>query len=147
MMLLPCDRDGGECADHVQHFALDGVPAGEEIRMKDVSDGHHSFRDLYMHRMALTLALAHSGPGRAWRTKLHHPDDSPMFEGMFLVGIELAEALHDDQGGLILYHHKLQYWDLFDGIPECRHAPKWDGAGPEVTVERLLNWRKGWKVF
>jgi hypothetical protein len=88
----------------------------------EVSDGYHTFGELYDHRRALTAVLAASAGsmGDAWRSKAHHPDDDPMFEGgYFIVGIVLPT-------GTITYHYKLE------------HAPKWDGATPDDTVTRLL---------
>ena len=102
----------------------------------DISDGYHTFGDLYDHRRALTAALAvvraSQLAGGAWRSKAHHPDDDPMFEGgYFIVGIELPT-------GTITYHYKLEHWDDFALVPELEHAPKWDGATPDQTVDRLL---------
>lgn len=100
----------------------------------DTSDGFHTFGELYDHRRALTAVLAASAgsAGESWRSKAHHPEDSPMFEGgYFIVGIELPT-------GTITYHYKLSHWDDFAATPELEHAPKWDGAGPDETVSRLL---------
>jgi hypothetical protein len=98
------------------------------------SDGFHTFGELYDHRRALTAVLAAgaASAGDAWRSKAHHPDDSPMFDGgYFIVGIELPT-------GTITYHYKLSHWDDFAAVPELDHAPKWDGALPGETVTRLL---------
>lgn len=105
----------------------------------EVSDGYHTFGELYDHRRALTAVLAKAfaeadeeNKGWAWRSKAHHPDDNPMFEGgYFIVGIELPT-------GVITYHYKLSHWDDFRSVPELDHAPKWDGATPADTVTRLL---------
>lgn len=104
----------------------EGVSAG------DVSDGHHTFNDLYEHRRALTAVLATIGAinGDSWRSKLHHPEDGPMFDGSFIVGIELTT-------GPISYHYPLSSWDEFAAVPVLEHAPKWDGAGPADTLTRL----------
>jgi hypothetical protein len=101
----------------------------------DISDGYHTFGELYDHRRALTAVLAANAASMpepaAWRSKAHHPDDSPMFEGgYFIVGIEL-------DSGTITYHYKLPHWDDFAAVPELEHAPKWDGATPDDTVTRL----------
>lgn len=109
---------------------LKALPGG----MDDVSDGYHTFGELYEHRRALTalLAAAASTAGDSWRSKAHHPDDSPIFEGgYFVVGIDLPL-------GTITYHYELDHWDEFSTVPEREHAPKWDGATPGKTVERLL---------
>lgn len=113
-----------------------GRPIRIDVKSSDieVSDGYHTFDDLYRHRSALTavLASAAAGSGDSWKSKAHHPDDSPMFEGgYFIVGINLPT-------GTITYHYELKYWDDFAAVPEVEHAPKWDGATPDDTVTRLL---------
>jgi hypothetical protein len=101
----------------------------------DTSDGHHTFDELYDHRLALTVALCRATLRSCWRAKLHHPDDGPMFNGHFIVGIDLPT-------GMITYHYKLKHWDLFSGSTKLlAHAPKWDGASPEETVKRLKEWQ------
>lgn len=100
----------------------------------NISDGYHTFGELYDHRRALTAALAKSHPDIAWRSKAHHPDDNPMFEGgYFIVGLSLPV-------GQVSYHYKLSHWDDFEGVPERDHAPEYDGHTPQLTVERLLAW-------
>lgn len=108
---------------------LRSLPGG----MSEVSDGFHTFEELYDHRRALTAALAAAAAtaGESWRSKAHHPEDSPMFEDYFVVGIELPT-------GAITYHYKLSHWDDFAGVPELEYAPKWDGAAPGDTVTRLF---------
>jgi hypothetical protein len=104
----------------------------------EISDGYHTFGELYDHRRALTAVLAGAfaeagGPEGAWRSKAHHPQDDPMFEGgYFIVGINLPAM------GTITYHYELKHWDDFAAVPELEHAPKWDGATPDDTVTRLL---------
>ncbi|AAT36772.1 Pas24 [Actinoplanes phage phiAsp2] len=102
-----------------------------------LSDGYHTMAELYGHRRALTAALCKALSLDAWRSKAHHPEDSPMFEGgYFIVGINLPT-------GTITYHYKLSHWDDFAGVIELEHAPKWDGAAPDATVDRLLEWTRG----
>lgn len=114
------------------------VVAGSVARMSDltdgITDGYHTFGELYDHRRALTAALCKALTVDSWRSKAHHPDDGPMFEGgYFVVGINLPT-------GTITYHYKLSHWDDFAGVVELEHAPKWDGAPPDATVHRLLSW-------
>jgi hypothetical protein len=102
----------------------------------EVSDGHHTFGELYDHRRALTAALCRAISLDAWRSKAHHPEDSPMFDGgYFIVGVSLPT-------GTITYHYKLKHWDDFAGVIELAHAPRWDGAAPGDTVTRLLEWAR-----
>lgn len=100
----------------------------------EVSDGYHTMGELYDHRRALTRALALSLEDAAWRSKAHHPDDDPMFEGYFIIGMDLPGV------GTVTYHYKVKHWDEFEGVPVLAHAPKWDGAPPAASVERLLGW-------
>lgn len=94
------------------------------------SDGFHTFKELYEHRMVLFLALMHSYRQYAWRSKKHHPKDDPIFEGYFIAGMNLPT-------GQVTYHYKLDEWDTFDHIRCYPTAPKWDGHTPETCVERL----------
>jgi len=101
-----------------------------------ISDGYHTFGELYDHRRALTAVLAvmraNQVAGGAWRSKAHHPDDDPMFDGYFIVGIQLPT-------GTITYHYKLSHWDDFALVPELKHGHRWDGHTPADTVTRLLD--------
>jgi hypothetical protein len=100
----------------------------------EISDGYHTFGELYDHRRALTavLACAAASAGDSWRSKAHHPSDSPIFEGYFIVGIVLPT-------GIITYHYELKHWDDFAAVPELEHSPPWDGATSADTVTRCLD--------
>lgn len=99
----------------------------------EISDGYHTFGELYAHRRALTAVLAAgaSGDDDSWRSKAHHPNDREIFPGYFIVGIELPT-------GTITYHYELEHWDDFAAVAELKHAPKWDGATADDTVDRLI---------
>jgi hypothetical protein len=128
--LVECiDASEDGCIQHGTHFGVAEVA----VEPKEVTDGYHSFGELYDHRRALTavLAAAAGTAGDSWRSKQHHPDGDPMFDGYFIVGIQLPT-------GTITYHYKLEYWDDFAAVPEIDHAPEWDGATPDDTVSRLL---------
>lgn len=102
----------------------------------EASDGYHTFNELYDHRRALTAVLATIGSinGDSWKSKQHHPDDKPMFDGYFIVGIELP-------AGQISYHYSLDFWGQFDAVPEHEYAPKWDGHTSGDVVERLFGFK------
>jgi hypothetical protein len=103
---------------------------------ENVSDGYHTFGELYAHRRALTAALCNALPFSSWRSKAHHPDGEPVFDGYFIVGIDLPT-------GTVTYHYKLKHWDDFSGAKILDHAPEWDGATPDDSVKRLLMWARG----
>lgn len=100
------------------------------ISTKDISDGHHTFGDLYAHRMILFCVICNSYPELSWKSKKHFNEETdPMFEGNFIAGIKtpLGDAI---------YHIKLDYWDEFN-IPEIKNAPVYDGHKSEEDLLRL----------
>lgn len=108
------------------------VPS-DGIRTDEITDGFHTFGELYEHRRALTMALISTGKFHAWRSRAHHPEDSPCFVGYFIVGIDLPT-------GTVTYHYADRHWDDFShGTDDLDHAPKWDGATPADTVSRLMS--------
>jgi hypothetical protein len=94
----------------------------------NLSDGYHTFNELYHHRAILFSVICNSMPDKAWKSKLH--DTGDMFEGMFIVGIETPE-------GQATYHYDIEpYWDMFK-VKELEKAPKWDGHTPQVAIDRI----------
>lgn len=103
--------------------------------MGNVSDGYHTFNELYEHRMALFSAIVSAYPERSWKSRKHFDDEKdPMFDGYFVVGVETP-------AGEATYHYKLDAWDMFN-CKEVPMAPKWDGHSPSDVVQRILTLRK-----
>lgn len=118
----------------------DGTPD-----MGDVSDGYHTFNELYEHRSILFCALCaalnwhneqfdYEGldvDTEVWYSTKH--DDGTMFPGMFIAGITSKEY------GSVTYHFDEKYLPLFRnaGISYRENAPKWDGHTPEQGLEVL----------
>lgn len=127
----------------------DGVKVGEVHVQKtdDVSDGYHTFGELYDHRITLFIALCHTYWAMtktlnmlnrtnnycAWRSKAHHPEDSAMYDGWFILGMNV------DPGRQITYHLPLSRWEETNFAETLDHAPKWDGHTPADVLERLKN--------
>ena len=44
----------------------------------EVSDGSHTFDELYYHRMILFSIICDLNKDRAWKSKLHHPKDGDL---------------------------------------------------------------------
>lgn len=96
--------------------------------MGEMSDGYHTFNELYHHRAVLFAVICNMMPDRAWKSKLH--DTGDMFDGMFIVGIETEQ-------GQATYHYDIDpYWDMFK-VKELDRAPKWDGHTPYDAIERI----------
>jgi hypothetical protein len=93
----------------------------------EVSDGYHTFDELYEHRFALFLALLRE-LGTGWRSHLHA--DGSGYEGWFLVGASLPT-------GDITYHLPEREWEQTGWLTTLERAPAWDGHTSADVVERL----------
>lgn len=91
----------------------------------DISDGYHSFGDLYKHRTYL-LALAMIHMPYAWKSRVH--EDGTMYDGMFVVGFPTPT-------GMITYHCDNEYWNDFK-VPAIPHAPHFDGYTDKDVLDR-----------
>ena len=97
----------------------------------EMSDGFHTFNELYDHRAKLFAVICNLFPERSWKSKFHH--DGCMFHGMFIVGIDTPK-------GPACYHYDLYpYWGLFNNVKELDKAPIWDGHSPSEDLTRLLS--------
>jgi hypothetical protein len=102
----------------------------EDYRMDkgNISDGYHTFDELYYHRMILFAVICNQNKNVAWKSRLH--DDGTMFENYFIVGVSTPK-------GQFTYHYHLDHWDLFE-IKDIPKAQKWDGHTAK-DVDRLLS--------
>lgn len=102
---------------------------GIDLSTKDISDGYHTFGDLYHHRAILFASLLSAHKDLAWKSWKHH--DGTMFDGMFIVGIQTPDGQYS-------YHYNPEYWDVFKDIEVLDFAPEYDGHKPE-DIGRLLS--------
>lgn len=113
--------------DFLYNAAKTALPEG---KIGDVSDGYHTFNELYHHRAVLFAALCNLYPDYAWKSKQHDDPNFPMYDGMFICGINTPD-------GQATYHYDIDpYWDMFD-VPELPRAPKFDGHTPAMAIERI----------
>lgn len=96
----------------------------------DISDGFHTFGQLYFQRMMLFATLVNLFPDLSWKTKRHEDGEECFGGGWFLVTI-------DTPAGAYGYHYEMKYWDMFkcDELDKAKH---WDGY-TEENVDRLLS--------
>ncbi len=105
------------------------------IETKKISDGHHTFEELYKHRIILFCTLCNLFPDISWKSRKHYDEENdPMFSGNFIAGINTPD-------GIATYHIKLEYWDLFD-ITELERAPKYDDYSNDEVLKRILSLTK-----
>ena len=106
------------------------LSANDQVSTEGISDGYHTFGDLYNQRLYLTAALFNLFPDRAYKT-LRHADGEPCFGGgWFLVLVETPNGPYS-------YHYETKFWNLFK-IPEREKADPWDGHTSK-DVKRLLS--------
>lgn len=101
---------------------------------KNVSDGHHSFDDLYDYRCAYNAAFFNmlSAIGKYEVHKSYkHSDGEPCFgkDDMFVVTAQLPT-------GQVSNHYKKEKWDLF-ACEERERADEWDGHDPDEALKRI----------
>lgn len=109
-----------------------------------ISDGYHTFDELYDHRITLFIAVCrlwhfHCAPTvfktvdgqvrNAWRSKLH--SDGSSYDGWFVLG------LMKSKGDQITYHLPLLRWDETDFAETLDTAPEFDGHTAADVLQRL----------
>lgn len=121
--------------------ARDGSSISVSCETGQVSDGYHTFDELYDHRCLLFLAfqsLLFQTTGfsdkYAWKSKNHWTDGKvePVWDGWFVVGVEVSETQ-------ITYHIPMKYWSLAS-VPEVDSGPEYDGHTSADVIERLKTW-------
>lgn len=102
----------------------------KEIKDGTLSDGYHTFNDLYYQRLILFATIVNQNKEYAWKS-LKHEDGELCFGGnWFIVGI-------DTPNGSYTYHYETNYWSLFN-CKELEVAKHWDGHTSK-DVDRLLS--------
>lgn len=99
----------------------------------EVSDGYHTFNELYDHRCTLFLALMASNPALSWVSKKHH--DESEWSGWFIAGMDLPT-------GTVTYHLPDSMWVAAGktGASILESGKEWDGHTAADVVTRLREW-------
>lgn len=93
-----------------------------------ISDGSHTFEELYHHRAILFATICNQFKEVGWKSKSHSNGD--MIKNFFIVGIETPE-------GQFTYHYPMEYWKVFK-VEVRALAPEWDGHSSD-DIERLFS--------
>lgn len=121
----------------------------KEVVTDDISDGYHTFWELYKHRIHNFIALCRTKVEleirkketaeiceteyRRWfgvlKSKLHY--DGSEFKGWFLMQLETPYWQ-------ISYHLPNKYWDICKFAETSDKANKWDWHTADDVLERLL---------
>ena len=118
----------------------------EEIKTlketNNVSDGYHTFGELYDHRIENFLALVKAihvlNKFRLEKRRtplwysMNHSDGGKVYKGWFVAGIDTSP------GKQITYHIPIEYLSQFEAVAKPRKkAPTYDGHTSEDVVERI----------
>lgn len=96
----------------------------------EISDGYHTFNELYRYRVLYNAAFFNLLPKElVHKSKRHHDGEECFGGGWFIVMANLPT-------GQISNHYELKDWDLFQ-IPEKFTAEEWDGHTPQEAADRL----------
>lgn len=104
----------------------------EKLDMGNVSDGYHTFNELYRYRMLYNAAFFNElakGDVKVCKSHKHYDGEECFGGGWFIVMAELPT-------GQISNHYENRYWGLFN-IPELETAWKWDGHTPNEVADRI----------
>ena len=106
----------------------------DEADIENISDGYHTFKDLYEFRKVYNACLFNEwykqGKFEVHKS-IRHNDGELCFGGdWFIVGIDTPD-------GQYTYHYKDEYWDLFH-IKEFETGREWDGH-TDKDVTRVLS--------
>ena len=112
------------------------TPNGEieiDCETGQVSDGYHTFDELYEHRCLLWALLINSFdeyalPGDAFKTRKN--DKGEEWPGWFIAGIQTVKY------GQVTYHLPDKYWDLV-WAPEFERNADYDGHTAADVTQRL----------
>ena len=102
----------------------------------ELSDGYHSFNELYEFRKLYNAAFFNNLPSsiKVHKSKKHSDGEFCFGGGWFIVMAELPT-------GQISNHYELKDWDLFK-CQEQEIADVWDEHTPEDVNKRLENYLK-----
>lgn len=104
-----------------------------------ISDGYHTFGELYEHRIVLFIALCRemaNNPAyqdgqksKIWRSMAH--SDGSAWKGWFIMGLGI------EQGEQITYHLPIHYWEKTNFAETIAQAPSFDGHSSNDVLQRI----------
>lgn len=105
-----------------------------DIKTGNLSDGYHTFDELYEFRKTYNAALfnewAKSGLYDVHKSEFHHEGDQCFGGGWFIVVAILPE-------GQISNHYEMKDWDLFNCESVNKAKYKFDGHTAQDVLNRI----------
>ena len=129
------------------HYPNHPEPEAEPGDMGEVSDGYHTFNELYRYRMLYNAAffnlLARNGQVEVCKSRKHSDGEKCFGSDDWFIVMAMLPT------GQVSNHYESKYWDLFD-VPERETAFEYDGHTPNEAADRLeqyLNQKKSGLTF
>lgn len=97
--------------------------------VSQVSDGYHTFEELYEHRHLLFINLMTAYEYCAYKTRRN--DKGEEIKGWFIAGLDLSS-------GQITYHLPEKYWEQLT-VTEYDSNLQYDGHSSQDVLQRLNN--------
>lgn len=99
-----------------------------------ISDGYHTFDELYEHRITLYIALCKMIAkeeilGDVFKTQIH--SDGTSWNGWFVLGIIMRDERQ------ITYHLPMSKWEDCGFAPTLEKAPEFDGHTSADVLQRI----------
>lgn len=110
--------------DTFENTFIDGSNAGL------LSDGYHTFNELYAHRVRLFSTLMHAYYKKAWWSRKHF--DGSQWDGWIIAGIDTPD-------GPITYHLPETEIQYLTNIKELPSGKEWDGHTSDDVLVRMLS--------
>ena len=110
------------------------LPKGVDVG--EVSDGYHTFNELYDFRLAYNAALFNEWGAQGKynvQRSIKHSDGEYCFGGGWFI------VVADTPCGQISNHYEIKHWDLFYDVPKVDIPMPYDGHTANNSLERLLN--------
>lgn len=119
----------------LENLIQENKELNEKRKDGTLSDGYHTYNDLYYQRCVLFATICNLNKDISWKSK-KHSDGKKCFDSdnWFIVGIDTPE-------GSYTYHYEMKYWDMFN-VKELEVGKIWDGH-TEKDVTRLLTLEEG----
>lgn len=122
--------------ENIQGLIDWGKDNDPDFKENEISDGYHTFNELYEFRKMYNAALfnewALSNKYNVHKSWKHHDGEDCFGGGWFIVVAMLPE-------GQITNHYKAVDWDLFK-VPETKKAIyEFDGHTPQDVLTRIKN--------
>lgn len=110
-----------------------GQCIGSYATIGSISDGVHTFDELYDHRCLLFLMAMNANPTGSWFSEKH--SDGESWTGWFLCGVDLPT-------GRITYHlpDKMLHLARSTGAEELEFGEPWDGHTSEDVLIRITKY-------